>query len=311
LPYPGSNLVFCLGHVRSEIYVNRAVEITLIARSIFDKAALLAAHTTMQLTNRHGQSSSAPTPLVEMETNDPSQAGDEVTHTAEPHSDRLSQRLNWLRAAVLGANDGTISVAGVVVGVAGASTLRGPIFTAGLAALVAGSVSMALGEFVSVSIQRDSESAQLTMERRELQHMPDAELAELTAIYRRRGLSHQTAAQVAQELTAHDALTAHARAELNIDPGALSNPWQAAAASAASFIVGALLPFTAILVPPASWRVPVTFGAVLAALAITGAFSAGIGRARKGRAVLRVVLGGAAGLALTYGIGHLFGTALG
>jgi vacuolar iron transporter family protein len=234
-----------------------------------------------------------------------------MTHSAEPHSSGLSQRLNRLRAAVLGANDGIVSVAGVVVGVAGASALRGPIFTAGLAALVAGAVSMALGEFVSVSSQRDSEGAQLAMERRELRHMPDAELAELTAIYQRRGLSAQTAAQVAQELTTHDALTAHAHAELNIDPDELANPWQAATASAASFIVGALLPFAAILLPPASWRVPVTFGAVLAALAVTGALSARIGRARTGRAVLRVVLGGAAGLALTYGIGHLFGTALG
>ena len=234
-----------------------------------------------------------------------------MTHTAEPHSDRLSRRLNWLRAAVLGANDGIVSVAGVMIGVAGASTLRGPIFTAGLAALVAGAVSMALGEFVSVSSRRDSESAQLAMEKRELSNMPDAELAELTAIYQRRGLSLQTAAQVARELTTHDALTAHAHAELNIDPDELANPWQAAAASAASFTVGALLPFAAILLPPESWRVLVTFAAVLAALAITGALSARMGRANVGRAVLRVVIGGAAGLALTYGIGRLFGTALG
>jgi VIT1/CCC1 family predicted Fe2+/Mn2+ transporter len=240
-----------------------------------------------------------------------SETGEQVIHSAEPHGRGLSRRLNWLRAAVLGANDGIVSVAGVVVGVAGASTLRGPIFTAGLAALVAGAVSMALGEFVSVSSQRDSETAQLAMERRELRHMPDAELAELTAIYQRRGLSPQTAARVAQELTAHDALTAHARAELNIDPDELSNPWQAAAASAASFTVGALLPFAAILLPPSSWRVPVTFVSVLTALAVTGALSARIGHARAGRAVLRVVLGGAAGLALTYGIGHVFGTALG
>ena len=174
-----------------------------------------------------------------------SKADDKVLHVAEPHGGQLSQRLNWLRAAVLGANDGIVSVAGVVVGVAGASTLRGPIFTAGLAALVAGAVSMALGEFVSVSSQHDSETAQIATERRELRQMPDAELAELTAIYQRRGLSPQTAAQVAQELTAHDALTAHARAELNINPDELSNPWQAAAASAASFTAGALLPFAA------------------------------------------------------------------
>ncbi|WP_292989638.1 VIT family protein [Mycobacterium sp.] len=233
------------------------------------------------------------------------------THSAEPHNDRLTRRLNWLRAAVLGANDGIVSVAGVVVGVAGASTLRGPIFTAGLAALVAGAVSMALGEFVSVSSQRDSETAQLTTEQRELRQMPDAELAELTAIYQRRGLSRTTAAQVARELTAHDALTAHAHAELGIDPDELTNPWQAATASAASFTVGAMLPFAAILLPAPSWRLPVTFIAVLTALGITGALSAQIGRASTTRAVLRVVLGGAAGMALTYTIGHLFGAALG
>ena len=169
---------------------------------------------------------------------------------------------------------------------------------------------MALGEFVSVSSQRDSEKAQLAIERNELRHIPDAELAELAAIYQGRGLSAETAAQVAKELTAHDALTAHAHAELNIDPEDLANPWQAAAASAASFIIGALLPFVAILLPPNAWRVPVTFVAVLAALALTGGVSAQIGGASVWRAVLRVVVGGAAGLALTYGVGHLFGTAV-
>jgi VIT1/CCC1 family predicted Fe2+/Mn2+ transporter len=234
----------------------------------------------------------------------------EPTHTAEPHAGDSSGRLNSLRAAVLGANDGIVSVAGLVVGVAGATTERGPIFTAGLAALVSGAVSMALGEFVSVSSQRDSEKAQLATEQDELRHIPDAELAELTAIYQGRGLSAETAAQVAKELTAHDALTAHAHAELNINPHELANPWQAAGASAASFIVGALLPLVAILLPPSSFRVPVTFVAVLAALALTGALSARIGGGSRWRAVLRVVLGGAAGLGLTYGIGHLFGTAI-
>jgi VIT1/CCC1 family predicted Fe2+/Mn2+ transporter len=199
-------------------------------------------------------------------------------------------------------------VAGLVVGVAGATTERGAIFTAGLAALVAGAVSMALGEFVSVSSQRDSEKAQLAIERNELQHIPEAELAELTAIYRGRGLSAKTAAQVAIELTEHDALTAHAHAELNINPHDLANPWQAAAASAASFLIGALLPLVSILLLPTGFRVPVTFIAVLAALALTGALSARIGGGSVWRAVLRVVLGGAVGLGFTYGVGHLFGT---
>ncbi len=233
-----------------------------------------------------------------------------LTHAAEPHAGHSSGRLNSLRAAVLGANDGIVSVAGLVVGVAGATTERGPIFTAGLAALVGGAVSMALGEFVSVSSQRDSERAQLAIERHELRHIPEAELAELTAIYQGRGLSAQTAAQVAKELTAHDALTAHANAELNINPHDLANPWQAAAASAASFIIGALLPLVSILLPPNEFRVPVTFIAVLAALALTGALSARIGGGSVRRAVLRVVLGGAVGLGFTYGVGHLFGTAI-
>ena len=231
-------------------------------------------------------------------------------HSHEPHSVGTSARLNWLRAAVLGANDGIVSVAGIVVGVAGATIARGPIFTAGLAGLVAGAVSMALGEYVSVSSQRDSETALVARERRELRLMPKAELAELTSLYQAKGVSPETAAQVAKELTEHDALAAHLDAELNLDRDDLANPWQAAAASAASFVTGALLPLLAILLPPAAWRVPVTFVAVLVALAFAGAVSAQIGGSSVRRAVIRVVVGGAAGLAFTYGVGHLFGTAV-
>ncbi len=218
--------------------------------------------------------------------------------------------MNWLRAAVLGANDGVVSVAGLVVGVAGATAARGPIFTAGLAGLVAGAVSMALGEYVSVSSQRDSERAQLAKERHELRDTPEGELAELTAIYEAKGLRPRTAAQVARELTEHDAFTAHAEAELKINPAELTNPWHAAAASAGAFVAGALLPLVAILLPPAAWRVPVTFVAVLIALGLAGALGARIGGSRVRRAVLRVIVGGAAGLAFTYGVGHLFGTAV-
>ncbi|HEX2810079.1 MAG TPA: VIT family protein, partial [Kineosporiaceae bacterium] len=213
-------------------------------------------------------------------------------------------------AGVLGANDGIVSTAGIVVGVAGATSSLGPIFTAGLAGLVAGAVSMALGEFVSVSSQRDSETAQLAQEKRELAEIPDVELAELTAIYRAKGLSADTARTVAEELTAHDALSAHLEAELHLDPDDLANPFQAAFASALSFTAGALLPLAAILLPPAGWRVAVTVVAVLIALAVAGAASARIGGSDPRRAVLRVVIGGAAGLALTYWIGHLFGTAI-
>jgi VIT1/CCC1 family predicted Fe2+/Mn2+ transporter len=230
---------------------------------------------------------------------------------AEPHSGGTAGRLNWLRAAVLGANDGIVSVAGIVIGVAGATSSRGPIFTAGLAGLVAGAVSMALGEYVSVSSQRDSELSQLAQEKRELAERPQDELAELTALYQAKGLSAATARTVAAELTARDPLAAHLDAELHIDPDDLAHPLQAAGASALSFTFGALLPLLAILLPPAAWRVAVTFIAVLIALGLAGALSARIGGSDVRRAVLRVVIGGALGLALTYGIGHLFGTAIG
>ena len=229
----------------------------------------------------------------------------------EPHGGASASRLNWLRAGVLGANDGIVSVAGIVVGVAGATSSRGPVFTAGLAGLVAGAVSMALGEYVSVSSQRDSETTLVSQERRELADTPGREFNELTALYQAKGLSGPTAQQVARELTAHDALAAHLDAELHIDPDDLANPLQAAAASAASFITGALLPLIAILLPPTAWRVPVTIAAVLIALAIAGAVSARIGQSNVRRAVLRVVIGGALGLAFTWGVGHLFGTAIG
>src|SRR5580692_2803752 len=200
-----------------------------------------------------------------------------ATHPGEPHTGGTAGRLNWLRAGVLGADDGIVSVAGIVLGVAGATASRGVIFTAGLAGLVAGAVSMSLGEYVSVSSQRDSESALLAQERRELAQTPEEELAELTALYEAKGLTAATARTVAEELTAHDAFAAHADAELHISPDDLANPVQAAAASALSFTLGALLPLLAILLPPATWRVPVTFLAVLAALALTGTVSARIG----------------------------------
>jgi vacuolar iron transporter family protein len=229
----------------------------------------------------------------------------------EPHAPGLTGRLNWLRAGVLGANDGIVSVAGIVVGVAGATPARGPVFTAGLAGLVAGAVSMALGEYVSVSSQRDSERALLAKEEAELRDMPEAELAELAGIYRSKGLRPETAWQVAVELTEHDVLTAHAEAELGVHLDDLASPARAALASAVAFVAGALLPLVAILLPPVGARVWVTVAAVLGALGIAGAVSARIGGSDPRRAVARVVVGGAAGLALTWFIGYLFGTAIG
>lgn len=236
---------------------------------------------------------------------------DPAGHPNEPHGAGLNSRLNWLRAGVLGANDGIVSVAGIVLGVAGATSARGTIFTAGMAGLVAGAVSMALGEYVSVSSQRDSETAQLAKEKQELAESPEEELAELTAIYQSKGLSPQTAKAVAEELTAHDALGAHLDAELNLDPHDLANPLQASFASALSFTLGAVLPLLAILLPPPSWRIAVTFFGVLVALGIAGWLSVQVGGGNARRAVLRVVVGGALGLGFTYGIGHLFGTVVG
>src|ERR1700760_1775881 len=233
------------------------------------------------------------------------------THPGEPHAGGIAGRLNWLRAAVLGANDGIVSVAGIVIGVAGATSSRGPVFTAGLAGLVAGAVSMALGEYVSVSSQRDSERAQIKQEKRELAASPEAELTELTALYEAKGLSAATARTVAVELSARGALAAHLDAELHIAPADIPSPVQAAGASALSFTSGAVLPMLAILLPPAGLRVPVTFVAVLIALGLTGALSARLGGSDVRRAVLRVVIGGAVGLAFTYGVGRLFGTAIG
>ncbi|MGN6300051.1 MAG: VIT1/CCC1 transporter family protein [Angustibacter sp.] len=237
-----------------------------------------------------------------------SETADETTaHRGEEHSGSVGARLNWLRAGVLGANDGIVSTAGIVVGVAGATADRTAIATAGVAGLVAGALSMAAGEYVSVSTQRDTERALLEKERRELEEMPEEELAELTQIYRDKGLSDELARQVAEQLTAHDAFAAHVDAELGIDPDDLTNPWHAAIASAIAFTVGALLPLVAILLPSTGTRVPITFVAVVLALALTGWLSARLGDADRARAVRRNVLGGALAMVVTYGVGLAFG----
>lgn len=229
------------------------------------------------------------------------------SHENEPHNANIAGRLNWLRAGVLGANDGIVSVAATVVGVAGVTNASTPILVAGLAAVVGGAVSMALGEYVSVSSQRDSQRALIEKESRELAEDPEVELAELAGLYVAQGLSPATAEQVALELTAHDALSAHLSAELNISQHGQANPWQAAYASAAAFAVGAMLPLLAILLPPAEWRIPVTFMAVLVALALTGTLSAAIGGSSKTTSAARLVIGGALALAATYGIGSALG----
>lgn len=229
-------------------------------------------------------------------------------HDDEPHGGGLNNRLNWLRAGVLGANDGIVSTAGIVMGVAGATTDRGTILVAGVAGLAAGALSMGAGEYVSVSTQRDSELALLAKERRELAEDPVDELEELAALYVDRGLTEELALEVAEQLTAYDALGAHAEVELGIDPDDITSPWNAALASTVSFTVGALLPLLTITLVVADARIWVTVVSVLLALALTGWASARFGYGPAGRAVVRNVLGGAFAMAVTYGIGTILGT---
>ena len=225
----------------------------------------------------------------------------------EYHTDSAAARANRLRAAVLGANDGIVSVAALVVGVAGASGGSNQIFITGLAGLLAGALSMAVGEYVSVSSQKDTEIALLEKERFELDNFPEHELTELADIYEKKGLSRETAEVVAKELTTHDAFGAHAEAELQLDPNDRTSPVQAAVASAVSFLAGALIPFVAILWPPAPLKIPVTFGAVLVALLITGIVSARVSGAPMLKVTTRVVVGGMLAMLITFGIGKLFG----
>jgi VIT1/CCC1 family predicted Fe2+/Mn2+ transporter len=232
-------------------------------------------------------------------------------HDDEPHDGSATARLNWLRASVLGANDGIVSTAGLVVGVAGATADVASLLVAGVAGLVAGSLSMAGGEYVSVSTQRDSERALLEQERLELAEMPEVELEELVQIYEGKGLTRSLAEQVGEQLTSHDALAAHAEAELGIDPEALVSPMAAALASMVSFALGALLPLLAIVLPPASARVPVTVAAVTAALIATGWGAARIGQAPARPSIVRNVAVGLLAMGLTFVVGSIVGAVRG
>ena len=228
----------------------------------------------------------------------------------EPHGDTgsLAQRLNWLRAGVLGANDGIVSVAATVVGVAAATTADAPVLIAGVAAVAGGAISMALGEYVSVSSSSDSQRALIEKERRELAEDPEGELEELVEIYRARGLSAATARAVAEEFTSRDPIRAHLRAELNLSEEEVLSPWHAAGPSFLAFLVGALLPFLTIVLAPGDLRIPLTFAVTLAALALTGAAGAWLGGAPALRPTVRVVTGGVLALAVTFAIGALLGT---
>ena len=228
-----------------------------------------------------------------------------ATGPAEVH---LSHRSNWLRAAVLGANDGIVSTASLVLGVAAAGASASAIVTAGVAGLMAGALSMAAGEYVSVSSQRDAELADIELEVRELEHDPEGELRELAGIYEARGLPRALASDVAVALTAHDALEAHTRDELGLSDQRLAKPFQAAWTSALSFSAGAILPLIAVVVAPASSRVVVTVVVTLIALATLGELGARLGGANRARATVRVVTWGAVAMAITAAVGALVGT---
>ena len=229
----------------------------------------------------------------------------------EPHAaGGVHARLNWLRAGVLGANDGIVSVAATVVGVAGATTALTPVLLAGAAAVVGGAFSMALGEYVSVSSSSDSQKSLIAKERRELEEDPEGELEELVQLYEADGLSRATAEAAARELTEKDALAAHLRMELGMAEEDVVSPWAAAGASFLAFLVGALLPFLTVVLAPVGLRVPFTFGVTLVALAVTGWVGARLGDAPALRAAVRVVLGGALALGLTFAVGSLLGASV-
>lgn len=222
-----------------------------------------------------------------------------------------SGRAGWLRAAVLGADDAIVSTASLMIGVAASDAPKGSILVAGVAGLVAGSMSMAVGEFVSVSSQRDAERADIEIEKRELEGQPRAELIELATIYMHRGLDKELAFEVAKQLSARDRLGAHLRDELGIDPAALARPLQAAWISALSFGSFATLPIAALIVAPVSLRIPAIAGLSLISLALLGALGAHLGGAPRGRAALRVCIGGSLAMAVTAVIGKILGVSIG
>ncbi|MFA4842127.1 MAG: VIT family protein [Agrococcus sp.] len=224
-----------------------------------------------------------------------------------PPVESMASKLNWLRAGVLGANDGIVSTSALMVGVAGAGTSLAGILTAGVAALVAGALSMAVGEYVSVSSQRDSERAAIRRELRHLDADPEGQIDQLAHMYELRGLSPETAHLVAVELTAADPLRAHLDVEYKLDPEDLNNPWAAAASSAVAFTLGSLVPLLAALLSPAAWMPWPIVVATVVALLITGVVSARIGGSGKRRGMLRVLIGGVIALAATWSIGALLG----
>jgi VIT1/CCC1 family predicted Fe2+/Mn2+ transporter len=225
-----------------------------------------------------------------------------------PESAQILGTLNWLRAGVLGANDGIVSTAAIIFGIAGASATHATLMLAGIAAVAAGAMSMAVGEYVSVSTQRDLEDAALARQKADLARDPAGELAILARLFEQRGVESNLAAEVAKAMSDKDALSVHARAELGIDPENVTNPWAAAAASMFSFILGGAIPIAAMLLSPRSIEIAVAGVAVLIAMALTGFLSARLGRTPVWRSVARNVAGGLLALAITYGVGKIAGT---
>jgi VIT1/CCC1 family predicted Fe2+/Mn2+ transporter len=240
---------------------------------------------------------------------DQDQVLDAIISTEEFQKNTMAARLNWLRAGVLGANDGIMSTSGLILGVAGATSDRNQILVAGVAAVVAGSISMAGGEYTSVSAQRDSEKAALSVERKELKENPEGELRELQWFYEQKGMSSEVARQVAIELTEKDALKAHAEVELGIDSEHHVSPGQAALSSFVAFAAGGMLPLFASL-GDESIRNYLVIGSVVAALSITGFVGAKIGGAKPGRGILRNLVVSLLTMGVTYAIGYLFGTSI-
>ena len=225
-------------------------------------------------------------------------------------SGRILSTLNWLRAAVLGANDGVVSTAAIIFGIAGASASHATIMLAGIAAVAAGALSMAAGEYVSVSTQRDLEIAELARQKADIERDPEREVQQLTRLFEQRGVEPDLAAEVSRQMSAKDALSVHARAELGIDPDAVTNPWAAAFASLIAFTIGGLIPIVAMLLSPRAAEIWISGAAVVVAMALTGAVSARLAQIPVGRSVLRNVAGGLLAMAVTYGVGNLAGTSL-
>lgn len=235
---------------------------------------------------------------------------DDIPDMIQTSSGRILSTLNWLRAGVLGANDGIISTAAIIFGVAGASAQHSTLILTGIAAIAAGALSMAAGEYVSVSTQRDLELAELERQRLDLERDPEGELQVLARLFEQRGVTPRVAMDVSRQMSAKDALSVHARAELGIDPEAVTNPWAAALASLLSFTLGGLIPILPVVIARQDLAIPISGIAVVIALGLTGGIAARLGQMPAVPSVVRNVIGGIIAVAITFGVGMIAGTRL-